>query len=54
MDRKRIIILSGIFLIGVSLLGMQVYADFKRKKSEKIRILIMEAETSLSHLANRK
>lgn len=54
MHRKRVIILSGIFLIGLSLLCMQVYADFKRKKSERIRILIMEAETSLSHLADSK
>jgi len=54
MHRKRVIILSGIFLISLSLVGMQVYADFKRKKSERIRILIMEAETSLSHLADSK
>jgi hypothetical protein len=54
MDRKRVIALGGIFLICMCVLCIHVYTDFKRKKSERIRQLIVEAESSLSNIVKSK
>lgn len=54
MERKRVIVMSGIFMLCLSLLCVHVYADFKRKKSERIKLLIREAELSLSNLGDSK
>ena len=54
MDRKRFIALGSIFIIGVFFICIHVYTDLKRKKSERIRQLIVEAESSLSNIVKSK
>lgn len=54
MEGKRVIVLSGIFLICLCFLCGYVYSEYEKVKAERIRQLIGEAEISLSNINKDK
>lgn len=47
MNKKRFLVLIGVFSISLFFLCVHIYAEHRRIKSERIRQLIVEAEESL-------
>lgn len=50
MNKKRFLVLIGVFSISVFSLCVHIYIEHRRVKSERIRQLIVEAEESLYNI----
>ena len=50
MNKKRFLVLIGVFSLSVFFLCMHIYIEHRRVKSERIRQLIVEAEESLYNI----